>query len=98
EGVGGEAPGDAFVQHREARIEAGCQRVRTQQASAEAVDRRDPGALARARSLAVVERLEAGPHARLQLGRSLLGEGDREDAADVARLLRRRSRLRRPLA
>jgi hypothetical protein len=81
-GAVGEPPGGGLVEHDEARVEAGCERPRAQDAGAEPVDRADPGGLRLARVLVVAERREAAAHPLAQLAGRLLGEGEREHAAD----------------
>jgi hypothetical protein len=57
--------------------------VRAQQACAEAVDRRDPRALGVAGGVVALELEEAVADPVGELARRLLGEGDREDPADL---------------
>ena len=71
-----------LVQHPEARVEPGLERIALQEAQAEAVDRRDPGAVERAREVGAVELLEAGADPRAQLSGGALGVGDDEHLVD----------------
>src|SRR5207248_10466683 len=61
----------ALVQHAVLRIDAGRHRMRAQEARAEAVDSRHPGALGLARQRALAELGEARAYAQLHLGGSL---------------------------
>ena len=67
------------IEHAEAGVQAGGDGVRAQDPRAEAVEGRDPGGFGLARRLAVAELEQAGAHARAQLARRLLGEGDGQD-------------------
>ncbi len=78
------------VDDREAGIEARGHRVRAQDARAEAVERRDPRGLGLARRLAVTELEQADAHARAQLARRLLGEGDGQDLVGAQSVLHHR--------
>ena len=80
-----------LVEHREGRVQAGGDRVRAQQARAEAVDRRDPCGLGLARRVAAAELDEALAHARAQLARGALGERDREDLRRAHAVLEHRA-------
>ena len=65
------------------RIEPGGERVRTQQPVAEAVDRRDPGAVELAREIGTTALAERGPDARSELARRFPRVRDHEDGVDV---------------
>src|SRR5207248_7311875 len=82
EGVDREAHRLGLVEHAVLRIDARRQRMRAQDARAEAVDRRDPRALGLPRALALAELHETAADPRLHLRRRLLREGDGEDAVD----------------
>ena len=71
------------VEHAEARVEPGRERVRPQQAVAEAVDGRDPGAVELAGEVGPPELDEPRADPRPQLAGGLLGVGDHEDRVDV---------------
>ena len=71
------------VEHAEARIEAGRERVCLEDAQAEAVDRRDPGAVQLACQAVLAQLQQARSDARAQLAGSAVGVGDDEDRADV---------------
>jgi hypothetical protein len=71
-----------LVEHAEVGVDAGAERVGAQHARAEAVDRRDPGPLGSAGVGAPAQLDEAIAHARLHLGRRLLGERDRQHRLD----------------
>ena len=79
EGEHPQAGRDSLVEHGEAGVEAGRQRVGREQARAEAVDRRDVGRLGVARRGALAERQEARADPLAELPGGALGEGDRED-------------------
>ena len=67
----------------EARVEAGCERMRTQQPGAEAVDRGDPGAVELACEVRPPALSQSGPDARSQLPGRLARVRDDEDRLDV---------------
>ena len=82
EGLDSEAVGLELVEHAVLGVDPGGERMGAQDRRAEAVDRRDEGALGGARLGVQVGGGEAVADARLQLGGGLLGEGDREDRVD----------------
>src|SRR5205085_9522471 len=71
----------ALVEDAEARVEARGKRVLAEQPRAEAVDRRDPGAVELAHELRAAELGEALADPAAELGRGALGVGDAEDRA-----------------
>jgi hypothetical protein len=92
-GVEGLALGGAAVgriEDGEGGVEAGRHRVRAQDPRAEAVEGRDPRRLGLARRLAVAELEQARAHARAQLARRLLGEGDGQDLVGAQAVLHHR--------
>ena len=91
EGVDADALRLGLVEHPVLGVDARRQRVRAQEARAEAVDRRDPGALRGPRLLALAQLEEAPPDAQLELGGGLLGERDGEDAIDHHAVLEHRA-------
>ena len=82
--VGGvrEALGGGLLEHLEARVQARRERLRAQQAGAEAVDGADPGPVDGAGALVVAEFGEAAAQALGELARGLLGEGQGENRVD----------------
>ena len=83
ERLAAEHPRLALVEHAEARVEPGRERMRLQQAEAEAVDRRDPGAVELAREVVAAELDEPRADPRAQLAGRPLGVGDDEERLDV---------------
>ena len=81
---GGErkAPRRALLEDGEARIESGRERLCAQQPCAEPMDRADPRRVDGASVLGLPQLGEAAPDPLAQLGRRLLGEGQREDGGD----------------
>ena len=77
----GQPLGRGRFQDLEARVQPGGQRLRAQQAGAEAVDRADPGAVDRAGVLVLPQLGQAAAQALGELARGLLGEGQGEDRA-----------------
>ncbi len=73
----------ALVEHDGGRVDSGDDRVGREHARAEAVDRRDPGALHRPRVLDAAECHEALAHAAAQLPGGTARERDRQDRARV---------------
>ena len=71
------------VQHPETRVETGGERVRLQQPQAEAVDRRDPGAVERAGEIVAAELVQARPDPAAQLPGRALRVRDHEHRLDV---------------
>ena len=71
------------VELAEPRVESRSKRVRLEQAEAEAVDRRDPGAVELAREIMPPALRQRGPDARAQLARGTPRVGDHEDRVDV---------------
>ncbi len=83
----GQALGGGLLEHLEVRVQARRERLRAQQARAEAVDRADPAAVDGAGALVVAELGQAAPQPLGELARRLLGEGEREDRVDVDAVL-----------
>ena len=77
----GEALRGGRLEDLEARVQARGERLRAQQARAEAVDRADPGAVDGAGVLVLPQLGQAAAQALGQLARGLLGEGQGEDRA-----------------
>ena len=73
----------ALVQHPEAWVEPGGERVLLEQPQAEAVDRRDPRAVKLAHQLGPAQLAEPRPDPAAQLGGGPLGVRDHQDRADV---------------
>jgi hypothetical protein len=73
----------ALVEHAEARVEPGLERMRAQKPVAEAVDRRDPARVQVACEIVTLELHEPLPDARAQLPGRALGVGDDEDVVDA---------------
>ncbi len=73
----------ALVEDAEARIQPGRERMRLQQSQAEAVDRRDPGAVELAREVVTASLGERRADPRAQLAGRALGVGDDEVRLDV---------------
>ena len=73
----------AVVQHPEARVESGSERVRLQQPEAEAVDGRDPGPVERAGEVVTAELVQPRPDAAAQLPGRALRVRDHEHRLDV---------------
>ena len=95
ERLAAEHPRLAVVEHTEAGVEPGRERIRLQQPVAEAVDRRDPGAVELTGEVvsAAVEQLAPDPPP--QLARGTLGVRDHEHGVDVEALVA--DRVREPL-
>ena len=72
-----------LVELAEARVEPGLERIRLQQPIAEAVDRRDPGAVERPRQVVAPSAAQLPADARAQLPGGALRVGDDEDRLDV---------------
>ncbi len=72
-----------LVELAEARVEPGRERVRLQEAQAEAVNGRDPGAVELACEVVPPTLGERGTHARPQLAGRTAGVRDHEDRVDV---------------
>ena len=72
-----------LVEHAKPRVEPGRERVLAKEPRAEAVNRRDPGAVELARQLRPAELGEPSADSRAQLGGRAVGVGDDEDRADV---------------
>src|SRR5439155_16743042 len=83
EGLDAKHCGLALVQYSQPRVGPGRERILLGQPEAEAVDRRDPGAVEIAGQLGSVELAEPSPEAGTQVGCRPLGVGDHEDRADV---------------
>ena len=79
------------VQLAEARVDADGERVRAQEARAEAVDRRDPRAVELAREIGPAAAVERGADARAQLAGRLPRVRDHEHRLDVEALLAHRA-------
>ena len=75
--------GLALVEHTEAWVEAGLERMRAQQAVAEAVDRRDPAAVEVACEIVALRLHEPLPDPRAQLAGRTLRVRDDEDVVDA---------------
>src|SRR5215216_3003907 len=73
----------AVVEHAEARVDPGRERVRLQQAAAEAVDGRDPRAVELALEVVAAELVEPPADPAAQLSGGALGVGDDEQRVDV---------------
>ncbi len=86
----GEPAGGRLVEHVEARVQAGGQWARAQDARAEAVDGADPGAVDRPRVLVLADLHQPPAHPLAQLPGRLLGEREREDRADGDAVLEHR--------
>ena len=71
------------VEDAEARVEPGRERMRLQEPQAEAVDRRDPGAVERSGQIVAAELVQAGADPASELARGALGVGDHEHRLDV---------------
>jgi hypothetical protein len=91
----------ALREHGEARVEPGGERVRSEHATAEAVDRRDPGRLGVARQAPQLEppldvgarpAQQLGADAALELARGAVGEREGDDVVDPG--VRVRARVR----
>ena len=82
--------GGPDVQHLEAGIQAGRQRVRAQQAGAERVDGADPGGLRLAREVARAGAEQAAADPLAQLAGGLVGERQRQDLADLDAVVQHR--------
>ena len=82
----------ALVEHAEARVEAGRERMRLEQPVAEAVDGRDPGAVERPREVVAAELVQPLPDAQAQLAGRPLGVRDHEHRVDVEAVLAHRAR------
>ena len=87
EGLAADHRAVLLVQLAEARVDADRERVRAQQARAEAVDRRDPGAVEPAREVGPAAAVQRGADARAQLARRLARVRDHEHRLDVESLL-----------
>ena len=72
-----------LVEHAEPRVDAGCERVRRQEPAAEAVNRRDPGAVEVAREIGPLELEQARADPRAELAGGTVGVGDHEQRVDV---------------
>ena len=72
-----------LVEHAEARIDPGREGMRAEEPPAEAVDRRDPGAVELEREVGPPPLDEARPDARAKLSGRPLRVGDDEDGVDV---------------
>ncbi len=83
EGLALQHPRLRLVEHAEPGIDARCERVRGQEPAAEAVDRRDPGAVEVAREIGPLELEQAGSDPRPQLAGGAVGVGDDEQGVDV---------------
>ena len=77
-----EALGGGLLEHLEARVQPGGERLGAQQAGAEAVDGADPGGVDGAGVLVLAELGQAPAQALGELARGLLGEGQAEDRVD----------------
>ena len=77
----------SLVEDTESRIDAGRERVRREEPPAEAVDRRDPGAVEVAREIGPLELDQAGADPRAQLAGGTIGVGDHEQRVDVEAVL-----------
>ncbi len=75
------------VELAEARVDTDRERMRAQQARAEAVDRRDPGAVEPPCEVVAAAGVQRRTNARAQLARRLAGVGDDEHRLDVESLL-----------
>ena len=75
--------GLTLVEHTEAWVEAGLERMRAQQAVAEAVDRRDPAAVEVACEIVALRLHEPLPDPRAQLAGRTLRVRDDEDVVDA---------------
>ena len=78
----GDPPRRALVEHGEARVQPGRERVGAQDARAEAVDRADPGRVDRPGVLVLAQLREPPPDPLAQLRGRLLREGQGENRAD----------------
>ena len=92
EGGAPQAPRLALVEHGCVGVEAGVERVGTQQPGAEAVDGRHRRGLRGPRQIRSLGHEHARPHTLLELLGRLLGEGDGEDALDRDAVLEHRGR------
>ena len=90
-GLAAEDAALAVVEDAEARVDPGGERVRLQQAAAETVDGRDPGAVELPREVVAAELDEALPDPSAQLAGSALGVRDHEDRVDVEPALAHRA-------
>ena len=72
-----------LVEHPEPRVDAGCERIGGQEPAAEAVDRRDPGAVEVAREIRTLELEQPRPDPRAKLPGGAIGVGDHEQRVDV---------------
>ena len=75
--------GARILELAEPRVEAGGERMGAQQAAAEAVNRRDPGAVELACEVGTAALAQRGPDARPKLAGRLARVGDDEDRLDV---------------
>ncbi len=82
ERLGGEHRGLALVEHTEAGVDPGLERVHAQHARAEAVDRRDPGAVDVAGQITPAGGAQPLPNALPQLAGGPLRVGDHEDRVE----------------
>ena len=87
EGLAAEHTALAVVDHAEARVDPGRERVCLQQPVAEAVDGRDPRGVELAREVVAAELEQALADPAAQLAGGALGVGDHEDRVDVHALL-----------
>ena len=78
-GGGGQPPGLVLVEHHEAGVKAGVERMGPQHAGTEAVNGGDEGGFGRRGSLVLPELAQAGSDAVAHLRRRLLGERDGQD-------------------
>ncbi len=83
EGLASQDAALAVVEHAEARVDPGCERVGLQEPVAEAVDRRDPGSVEISGEVVALELVQAAPDPPAQLAGRALGVGDHEDRVDV---------------
>src|SRR4051794_18017491 len=81
----------AVVEHAEARVDAGRERIRAQKPVAEAVDGRDPGRVEIARQVVAAELPQPLANPRPQLAGRALGVRDHEDRVDVEAALANRA-------
>ncbi len=93
EGLGPDDPRLALVEDPEARVEPGLERVRAQQARAEAVDRRDPGAVDLACEIAPPELTESLADSLLQLPGGSFRVRDHENRSRPETAIARRANV-----